>query len=317
LNQLSLYVKKFSKLRAARVKGSIAPHKPVLLLSVIAGIENGFIKENKIYISAELVAQFKDYWHQLVTDPTFKANFSLPFYHLKSEGFWQLKTLAGRDILLTSSNSIKSFSHLKEVIDHASFDEALYQLLTQQQEREVLRQTLLTTYFANQTTLTQHNSLIDEIAHQILHEPAAVYKTKVVYTDEEEVYVRKAVFKKEIPRIYNYTCCISGMRIIASESIQMIDACHIVPFAVSHDDTISNGLSLCPNLHRALDRGLIAIDDNYNVLVKDFHEAAEAYSIRQFAGKPIQLPSQPAYYPSLTNLADHRKRFNFNMYTLT
>lgn len=36
------------------------------------------------------------------------------------------------------------------------------------------------------------------------------------------------------------------------------------------DDTIGNGLSLCPNLHHAFDRGLIAIDDEYRVLVQPF-----------------------------------------------
>lgn len=30
---------------------------------------------------------------------------------------------------------------------------------------------------------------------------------------------------------------------------QLVDACHIVPFAISKDDTINNGISLSPNLH--------------------------------------------------------------------
>lgn len=139
VNPLSIYIKKFSKLRAARVKGYVAPHKPILLLCVIDGMANGTIRENKIYITAELVARFKDYWHQLAIDPMFTANFSLPFYHLKSEGFWTLKTHPGRELLLTSSHSIKSFSHLKEVVDYACLDEGLYQLLLDEGNREVLR----------------------------------------------------------------------------------------------------------------------------------------------------------------------------------
>lgn len=31
----------------------------------------------------------------------------------------------------------------------------------------------------------------------------------------------------------------------------------------------------------------------------------------QFAGKQILLPNQLEYYPTLENLSQHRKRFNF------
>lgn len=30
----------------------------------------------------------------------------------------------------------------------------------------------------------------------------------------------------------------------------MVDACHVIPFAESFDDTITNGLALAPTLHR-------------------------------------------------------------------
>ncbi|MFC4198185.1 HNH endonuclease [Pedobacter jamesrossensis] len=32
-----------------------------------------------------------------------------------------------------------------------------------------------------------------------------------------------------------------------------------VPFNVSHNDKVTNGIALCPNLHRAFDRGLVSI----------------------------------------------------------
>jgi putative restriction endonuclease len=308
---LQLFVRKFCKLRVDRSKGTPAPHKPILLLSIIEGISDGDIRGNRIYITPELVATFKDYWHQLVVDTKFTSNFSLPFYHLKSDGFWHFKTLVGREIVLTSSNSIKSFLHLKQVVDFAFFDEELYALLSNQHTRQVLKQTLLSTYFPN-IDLESPNQLIGEIINQILHEPSAVYKTKAMNFDDEEVFVRSGVFKKEIPRIYNYTCSISGMRIISDSEIQMIDACHIVPFSESHDDTITNGISLCPNLHRAFDRGLISLDSDYRVLIKPFSEKENFYSIKQFEGKQILLPNKNEYYPSQANLAAHRNRHMFN-----
>lgn len=311
MNALTKYVQKFGRLRVARLKGALAPHKPILLLSIIEGINKGDIQENRVYITPNLVATFKDYWHQLVLNSTFTSNFSLPFYHLKSDGFWHLQTFAGREIALTSSNSIKSFSHLKQVVDFAFFNEDLYALLLNQHTRQVLKQALLTTYFSN-VDLESPNHLIGEIINQILHESSAVYRTKAMNFDDEEVFVRSSVFKKEIPRIYNYTCSISGMRIITDSEIQMIDACHIVPFSESLDDTITNGISLCPNLHRAFDRGLISLDSDYKVLIKPFSEQENFYSIKQFEGKQILLPNKKEYFPSQENLAVHRNRHKFN-----
>lgn len=309
MDALFKYTKQFNRLRVARVRGEKAPHKPVLLLAVIEGFERRDIQNNQIHITSELVARFKDYWHQLVQDPRFTANFSLPFYHLQSDNFWHFQTCVGKEILLTSSHSIKSFAHLKEVVDYAYLDEELFRLLLDDHSRQVLKQTLLNTYFAN--VHLEPNKLVEEIINQILHEPSDDYKRKAEYFDEEEVFVRSGIFKKEIPRIYNYTCSISEMRIIVDAEVQMIDACHIVPFSESRDDTITNGISLCPNLHRAFDRGLISIDDDYRVVIKPFFEQDNVYSIRQFEGKRILLPSNINYVPSKSNLAAHRYKHGF------
>jgi len=86
----------------------------------------------------------------------------------------------------------------------------------------------------------------------------------------------------------------------------MVDACHIVPFAVSHDDTITNGLSLSPNLHRAFDRGLISVDENYMVRVSaHITEPDYANNLRSFAGKQLLLPVDKPYLPEISNLQWH------------
>ncbi len=305
---LNYYLNKLIKLRTALINGKRAPHKPVLLLAVIAGISKGEIKQNKIYISPELVASFKDIWCQLVNDNLFSPNFSLPFYHLISDKFWHIKTFIGREILLTSSRSIKSFSHLKEVVDYAYLDQELYILLQDDKVRKILEIHILNFYFPKTESLNIEDKLIEVIKNQILHEHPEMYKAKAPGFDEEEIFIRGGVFKKQIPRIYNYSCCISGMRVIANRDMQMIDACHIIPFSESGDDTIGNGISLCPNLHRAFDRGLISIGDDYKIIINSFHEDQNVYSIKQFEGKEILLPKEKEYYPNLENIKKHREK---------
>lgn len=96
------------------------------------------------------------------------------------------------------------------------------------------------------------------------------------------------------------------MKIDATINVSMIDACHIVPFSVSYDDTVTNGIALCPNLHRAFDRGLIAIDKNYKVVVSDtFREDETSYSIRSFDGIEIKLPTLKSYFPTINNFQWH------------
>lgn len=87
------------------------------------------------------------------------------------------------------------------------------------------------------------------------------------------------------------------MKVESINSISMIDACHIVPFSESYNDTITNGIPLCPNLHRAFDRGLIGIDDNYRVLIsRSWKESQSPYLIKQFEGKQILLPENSNMY---------------------
>ena len=108
--------------------------------------------------------------------------------------------------------------------------------------------------------------------------------------------------------INNNTCCISGMKIDATINVSMIDACHIVPFSISYDDTVTNGIALCPNLHRAFDRGLLGIDENYRVVVSNtFREDETSYSIRAFEGKAIRLPTIESYFPTANNFLWHLK----------
>ena len=113
------YSTHFKKLRCAYVKGmGKAPHKPILLLSLIQLIANGVITSNRIFITSDLLLTFKQNWNNLV-ETSHTRNFSLPFFHLRSEPFWYLVSKPGKEIVTTSSKSIKSFKNLEESIAFA------------------------------------------------------------------------------------------------------------------------------------------------------------------------------------------------------
>jgi putative restriction endonuclease len=86
---IEYYINLLTKLRRD-YKNDGAPHKPILLLSIIGSIKSGFIKSNKIFITPELVGFFKKKWGALVTSKRHHCIFALPFYHMRSEPFWRL-----------------------------------------------------------------------------------------------------------------------------------------------------------------------------------------------------------------------------------
>ena len=81
-----------------------------------------------------------------------------------------------------------------------------------------------------------------------------------------------------------------------------------MPFAISHDDKVNNGIALCPNMHRAFDRGLLSIDTNYQILVSPHISENEEhpYALKQLKGKQIALPGNSLYYPAQDKLEWHR-----------
>ena len=59
---LNKYLQAFTRLKRGNTPLGIAPHKPVLLISLIELIEKGLVTENKVYVNADLVGTFKENW---------------------------------------------------------------------------------------------------------------------------------------------------------------------------------------------------------------------------------------------------------------
>lgn len=318
---LSYYIYCFEKLRRDSKNGG-APHKPILLLSLIQAFQQNLFQSSKIYIIPEFVGLFKSNWNRLV-ETNHQCLFTLPFYHMHTEPFWQLIPNAGCELWVKSKSSMRSFSNLTTAVKFAQIDDELVKVLKTKHDSNILQLVLLDKYFqyTKDKIYSNKNTYIQDIEDQITNESIEDYKKRILSIKktldndafQEEIYVRNNVFKKEVPKIYDNTCCISGMRVDSIDNISMIDACHIIPFSESYNDTITNGIALCPNLHRAFDRGMISISDNYKVILKNnfIEPNRSSYNLKQFDGIKILLPENPMYFPSKDSLSHHRARFNF------
>lgn len=289
-----------------------APHKPLLLLSVIDLLRQGQIFENKIFPSPGLAEVFLKYWSRVVVNRT--HNFAMPFFHLQGDKFWHLRANPGKEERLKSARRIRKVSDLLEIVNHATLDADLFVLLTNQRNREVIRQTLVDKYFPGSKAEIQ-NLLAEERQigeyRQLLLEEVSEYPFSYPATPElieEENLCRSAAFRREIMRLYNYTCAVCRLRIVTMDGESATDAAHIIPFHISQSDDIRNGISLCKLHHWAFDKGLISLSRTYKVVVSplmsDRHPTE--WLLTEQRDKSILLPEHKQLYPAQDALKWHR-----------
>jgi len=166
--------------------------------------------------------------------------------------------------------------------------------------------------------VVSHKADLDALTREMLEESPAEYSAKLKRLKEQlnaetyqiEIHARDTLFRREIVRLYDDQCCVTGVRVSAPYAFSMVDACHIVPFYKTFNNHPTNGIALCPNLHRAFDKGAISIDDDYRVVVSPtfVENESSAYSLNVLNGKQIDLPKDAQFLPDLAALAWHRKQ---------
>lgn len=327
---LAYYLDAFTKLKQDTAStgrhGFAAPHKPILVISLIQAFNKGLLSDEVVYLSPELVSYFTSNWTYFVPASGYHPFIAQPFYHLSGEKrkWWHLKPNPGCETWIENAGSMKSFRNLTSAVAYAEIDTDLVTYLCDPQSRDLLFYAVVDKYFPHRagTHVSQLGDSFEQLSRDIIEKSPEEYRAEVEreraeaaadpkFKDlfEQKVYARGGAFKKGIPYHYGQTCCISGVKISATFNMSMIDACHVKDWAKSYDDTITNGIALCPNLHRAFDRGMISVDDNYQVIVSSrFTESVNAmYRFKELGGAPLLLPLESRFHPLLENFAWHRK----------
>ncbi len=315
---LPFYTYAFTHLRRDSKNGG-APHKPILLLSILDAFDKGFITNSKIYLSTELMGFFKANWTVFV-ETNHDRSIALPFYHLNTSSFWKLIPNAGCELWVKSKDSMRRLGNLQTAVKYAQIDTELFEILQKMENRTVLRELLIEHYFPNSTSKGGAEGglyIIQDIENDILNETAVGYMTKVkalkaslkVEAFEEEVILRSRIFTRDVLKNYHYACCISDLKVnVKFNNTLLVEACHIEPFSVSYIDIISNGIALSPTLHTAFDRGLLTLSKDYEVIISSkFDESNSSHGLKQFHGKVISLPLSQKHYPDWERIQWHQK----------
>jgi putative restriction endonuclease len=322
--KLPIYLKKFSHLRTDRTGGwtaatqGQAPHKPILLLSVLDLFAQGRITNNLIEITPELGELFAAYWSKVL--PERRGNLALPFFHLRSSGFWHLLPQPGQEAALRAVRQVDTLRQLGQLILGARLDDELFQLLPTAETRNALCTTLIQTYFAPEV----HSELL---ALGEINLQAFVYsqhlieqaRKQVKETPGEEVAYQPAVrdqgFRKAVVRIYDHRCAFCGVRMLTADGHTAVEAAHIVPWSLDGKvmpytvDDPHNGMALCRLCHWSFDEGLMGVSTKYLVLISGEVRITQNLPghLQSLENRSIIGPVEPDLWPYVDSLEWHRQ----------
>ncbi len=153
IENLRYCAQKFERLRVDRAHG-VAPHKPILLLSVIEQIRKEGITKNQIYLSPELIQTFLKYWSHLGST-IHNPDISRPFFHMKSGKFWHLWTNSGYEKVVFSKTKLKTLAEVQQTVKYAYLHEELFEFLQKPLARASLVTVLVARWFPGQLELIE------------------------------------------------------------------------------------------------------------------------------------------------------------------
>lgn len=295
-----------------------APHKPLLLFAVMDLVARGVIASRFISITGELVELnelFTDYWRSIVP-VTQTSSIAFPFSRLHTEKFWKLLPLPGQEITRPTINSITTVSQLRNVAFGAEIDQELFAHMANAAGRHALAAALLRSCFSEtgQRALREQVGIHKEaFQYSRVLEEAAHSQTagETVFPEEYKSAARDQGFRRAIVLHYDHRCAFCGTRIVTAEGHTAVDAAHIVPWSLSQNDDIRNGMALCKLCHWAFDEGLMGVSNTYAVIIS--RQVAQTHNtagvLLNLVDRNILGPQDQVLWPHQTYLEQHRTKF--------
>lgn len=289
-----------------------APHKPILLLSVLDKFAQGSLYANLIELDADLGEIFNSYW-ATVMPPGRPGNIAMPYYHLENDGFWHVLWKSGKK----PGGKVHSVTKLRELSYGAKLDDDLFNLLEEERNQLALRHILLQTYFSESVRpalIEQSNINVGAFVYsqKLLAMPKeSIQETKEKAPESDtERKARNQGFRKAVREAYQYTCAMTGIRIVTDDGHVAVVGAHIVPWSENQDDRITNGIALSPTCHWAFDEGLLAVTDSYKVKVSPQIYKGENSPIHlaELDGRILNLPNDKSFWPDPENLRWHKRK---------
>jgi putative restriction endonuclease len=213
------------------------------------------------------------------------------FWHLQSDGLWQLQ---GAELVQprASSNSAKKSELLKHQVQ-GGFPEPIYAALR-----------------TNPRLLTAvAQGLLDESFPESWHEDIL----SAVGLDLQQSVVarspRDPAFRARVLIAYEYRCAVCGFDVRVGSASVGIEAAHIKWHQAGGLDVEANGFALCVLHHKLFDRGAFTVSVSGRVELSEQLHGSAGFRELLLAhhGQPVRPPPNPGHRPAAAFLAWHFK----------
>jgi putative restriction endonuclease len=297
-----------TSLRTGRVGDHDRPHKPALLLAILALADQGKLTENRVVYGPELFGLFRRYLQAVRTDAD-SLNMLDPFWRLRTDGILEPVPRAGFEQLVLGRSNPPTISELREITEGSRLAEPFFRQANDPLQRGRLREAIVSRYFANRWNvidqITREEKSIGECEKQLEASEDAAATACVPEP------VRVQAFRRVVLRAYDYRCAACGLRVIIDD-LALVEAAHLIPWVESRDDDPRNGIALCKNHHWAMDQFLISPtpDDQPHWMVSSYlDDRIEGQKeMLNLARRSVLLPREPRFHPKRPSLAWRKDR---------
>ena len=260
-----------------------APHKPLLLLYMIGRYLRG---ESRLISFRQVEQPLR----QLLIDfgPTRKIYHpELPFWHLYSDGFWELKNVP------IPPRGVGSTSAKRKLLIESDAQGGLCReyydgLREPRTASDVIRQ-LLEDNFPESI----HDDILESVG--------------IEYTNLVERRARDPEFRDRILRAYGYQCAICGFWARSGGALVAVEAAHIKWHQAGGPDTNPNGVALCSLHQKLFDRGLIGLTEDRRIMASEAANGSAMFNhlVLAFHGESLSPPLRKSYSPDQEFVAWH------------
>jgi len=283
-------LKRVANLNVARSGDKRWPHKPLLLLLAIKQFLSG--KEIMTFDEIELVLipLLKTF-----APPAKSPNVKDPYWRFMTDELW---SVTGTDHLHTTPPNISVLRKTKGSLS----DELKQYLETDEEFLDQVVTTILESYFPD----SLHEDLITTVGLE--WEPRNIRESASGFRASKKK--RNPDFRNEVLRAYDFRCALTGFQASLGGAYFGCEAAHVRWHAFEGPDTIDNGISLEPTMHKLFDIGAWSLTDDRRVIVSaDFSGSDYAIEkLRSHHGRSISPPVPGTPQLSLEHIRWHRDR---------
>ena len=255
----------FTHLNVNKTGNHRAPHKPLLLLLVLARWQTEG-KTEFLYddIAPQLKPLLKEYGPPHVKNP----NPSNPFWYLQSDGVWHLIDPKEPDSL--SHMNAPQVTLFRE---HGVFGTLAEDLWYHLKNTPGFLNKMVRTILASHFEYSLHQDILDSLQLYVSVEEEALYQPR----QPGEKLKRDPHFRISVLRAYNYECAVCAFKAMLDTTPVGIEAAHVQWHTHHGPDIIPNGIALCSLHHKLFDRGVFTVDEDHKIKVSDAAHGSGMY----------------------------------------